>query len=946
MPPQASLGSLYVHLRANATQYNAVMNGVVVKMNKTAVAMAAAGRKMSMMVTAPLLIIGALSVKSFTKFGEQLANVSTMLDDQTMNYLPAYAKALKKLAVEFGEGTETLSKGLYDILSASVAPAKALDVLTTSVKAAKAGMTDTGVAADAITTVLNSYGMAAEEAGKVSDILFATVKRGKTTFAQLAPAIGMVASIASTAGLSFEEVGAALATMTRAGLRTRIAVTALRATVNSFIKPTDDAIEAVKAFGFALNSTTLSTIGLTGVMQKLRDASAEQLASIFPNIRALAGIAAMARQADKQMSDLKLMFNATGLTQKAYNKMTGTLIHSLRQMWQAIKVAAMTIGSTLEPYIKRASDAVSWFAKTWTTLRVEVRKNIIGYAALAATIGPVALAMSGLLKLMGLMVTAVWGLTGGFAAWMLSLNPILLAVVLLAGAAYAFRAAWIQGLETVHNLWRDLLTAWEIGVDWLRNKAIGPFLRWFANSWTTVLADAKTKTKQFVSDFISSLMGAISWWKVMWKAVKDAGEYTVADLDKAWERAKQGWTDAGQAFALTFVAAEEMISKKATQIEDKFQAAMAAIVKEVKVGAAGLSDFVESSAANLERLWEMVKLQAGEDIRSLVNLMKSEIAKLQNIPGVKIEGLEQLKSDLESLAKAATDAQQIIAKVDMASRKAVQDRLDALQMEIELMGYLNEERERAQGLMEFRNLLDKAYNDDLATKNQLLGEYIGKMQTLAQGTTGIEAFKKEIQLAGMEAINLAKNLGEIVVSAVDRLSRAFADMAMGGKVDFRELARSVIGDLMQMIFKALMYRAIMSMFGIPAVPDFSGLMTGFGGGGPGSAGLAVGSFHKGGVIGKTAPATMTLPASMFTNAVRLHKGLRSNEFPAVLERGEQVVPKGGGDERQEPVSVNITNNITAMDTQDVSRALSPLSRQMARQVQGAMRKNHPIRRSG
>lgn len=41
--------------------------------------------------------------------------------------------------------------------------------------------TDSAVAADEITTILNSYGMSAERAGEVSDDLFTKVKRGKTT---------------------------------------------------------------------------------------------------------------------------------------------------------------------------------------------------------------------------------------------------------------------------------------------------------------------------------------------------------------------------------------------------------------------------------------------------------------------------------------------------------------------------------------------------------------------------------------------------------------------------------------------------------------------------------------------------------------------------------------------------------------------------------------------
>jgi TP901 family phage tail tape measure protein len=53
--------------------------------------------------------------------------------------------------------------------------------------------------------------------------------------------------------------------------------------------------------------------------------------------------------------------------------------------------------------------------------------------------------------------------------------------------------------------------------------------------------------------------------------------------------------------------------------------------------------------------------------------------------------------------------------------------------------------------------------------------------------------------------------------------------------------------------------------------------------------------HKGGVVGKDPPSfTRWLPASLFNHAPRLHSGLRSDEFPTILQKGETVIPKGGG----------------------------------------------------
>ncbi|KKM72025.1 hypothetical protein LCGC14_1424600, partial [marine sediment metagenome] len=342
---RAALGPLKAGLAAAKSAVTKAMSMVTATIKK---AMAVSYKWIK---RAMLAISGAVlaSIYAFSKFSEQMANVSTMLDDQTMNFMPAYSKAIKKMAIDFGEGTASLSKGLYDILSASIAPAKALEVLGVAAKAAKAGLTTTAVAADAITTILNAYGLSADKASNISDILFATVKRGKLTFEELAQSVGKVAATASVAGLSFEEVSAAIATMTRSGLNAFLATTALRSILSGFLKPMESAKKAAKGLGIELNSTTLRTIGLTGVLEKLKDATPELLAALIPNRRALAGFAAMIKNTEGQLFDLNLMLNSAGLTQKAYEKMTKTLKFSLDKLKQSFVILATTLGGTLAP---------------------------------------------------------------------------------------------------------------------------------------------------------------------------------------------------------------------------------------------------------------------------------------------------------------------------------------------------------------------------------------------------------------------------------------------------------------------------------------------------------------------------------------------------------------------------------------------------------------------
>lgn len=291
------------------------------------------------------------SIKEMANYELELANISTMLDTTSMKFMPRYEKGLSSLAIKYGEATSTLSKGLYDILSASIDAADALDVLDVAARAAKAGLTDTGRAADILTTIINAYGMSAKDAEKISDILFATVKRGKTTFDELASSMGMVVSLAATSGLVIEEVSAALATMTRAGISTDMAVTSLKGILTSFLSPTKQNITAAKELGLELNTNTLRTIGLTGAVQKLRGATAEQIAAVFTNVRALTGLSALLTGTEGYMKDLRETTDAAGKTLEAFGKVSDTTVMKLAQASEAWKELKRVIGEQAKPAV-------------------------------------------------------------------------------------------------------------------------------------------------------------------------------------------------------------------------------------------------------------------------------------------------------------------------------------------------------------------------------------------------------------------------------------------------------------------------------------------------------------------------------------------------------------------------------------------------------------------
>lgn len=373
--------------------------------------------------------------KVFADFETQMAQVSTMLDEPE-KHMDGFTAAIRDMSETMGESTETLAKGLYDILSAGVDPAKALDVLAVSSRAAKAGISDTAVAADAITTVLNAYGLSADRAGDVSDLLFTTVKAGKTTFGELAPTIGKVATLASTAGVSLDEMGAMLGTLTSTGIKTEEAITALSAIVSSFLKPAAEGAEVAAAVGVEMGLAALQTDGLHGTMKKLAGLGPDALAKIFPNVRAMKGILPALSNMEAFADAVRAMEDRAGSTDKAYDKMAGTLTTAFQRLMQTGKTTLSVIGEAIsEPWknflvvITAALKAIRRVLQANGPLLRQIEQIAVATVAaggamvglgvaltvVAGGLGVAATLISAMLTPLGMVATLVFSVGAGFA---------------------------------------------------------------------------------------------------------------------------------------------------------------------------------------------------------------------------------------------------------------------------------------------------------------------------------------------------------------------------------------------------------------------------------------------------------------------------------------------------------------------------------------------------
>lgn len=140
------------------------------------------------------------------------------------------------------------------------------------------------------------------------------------------------------------------------------------------------------------------------------------------------------------------------------------------------------------------------------------------------------------------------------------------------------------------------------------------------------------------------------------------------------------------------------------------------------------------------------------------------------------------------------------------------------------------------------------------------------------------------QVVALEAMERQfQSLEDVARSVTDGMGRAFDEFIEMGSVNFSSFVDGLLADLARIAFA--------QAIGDPLTEGLSSFLTGL----VTPAGATASLFHEGGVVGSGGRSRRVHPA-YFDDAPRYHgggiAGLRPNEVPAILERGERVLPRG------------------------------------------------------
>lgn len=449
-------------------------------------------KKMAKFAIAAGAMIGGLvftiGIRGVAELEEAAAKVKSIAGESLS--LQSIQEDLLKQSTRLGVSVKELADTQYQAISSGIDAADSMQASIQAAKLAKAGFTDSASALNLMASTMNVFGMEGEAAlTKVSDKMLMTQNLGVLTVAELSESLGQVTPIAKAAGLSLDETLTSVALLTKNGLSSSEAMTALKGVMTSVIKPTKEASDMAAQLGIDFSVGAIEAKGFGNWLEEIKEktgGSTEELGQLFGNVRALNGILTLTGDGFEEFDEiLNQVKNSTGSTDEAFEIMTNTLGFKFEKLKNTGKNFLTQIMQTQSGLIGEYIDNLNtWVSENedkiqdWVTAAgegiskiVDFIKSVIDFVKkhekAITTLLVFAATIYGVLKAVALFKTALEILTvvafaadGAFKFTALGKVTLIIAAVVAAG--YLLYRNW--------DLIKEKAAELGINFDWIREK--------------------------------------------------------------------------------------------------------------------------------------------------------------------------------------------------------------------------------------------------------------------------------------------------------------------------------------------------------------------------------------------------------------------------------------------------------------------------------------------
>ena len=460
------------------------------------------GSSMTLGLTVPIVAAGGAATSMAAGFDDAMSQVQGALGGASTDM-----DGLRDLALQLGADTvfsaTESAQAMVELAKGGLTEAQIKGgALAASMDLAAAGQLNLADAAATTVQMMGSFGLGAGDATRIANALAGAANASSADVSDLTQAMSQCSAQAALAGWSLEDTAAALALFADHGVKGSDAGTSLKTMLQRLAAPTDQAAEAIAAYGLNIRDSNgkmkdISGIAdeLTGKLGSLSDAERDAaLQTIFGSDASRAAAILMQSGSEGLAKYIAATNDATAAETMA-NAQKGELSWALENMGGAVESAAIAFGTALAPAITAVAGVIGNVAEAFASLPAGVQTGIAVVLALVAALGP-------LLMVIGSVVAALPAISEGFAvlggALAIPLAPAAAVVAAIAAIAAAIYAAW-----TTSETFRAAVMA---GVDAISSKVqeICAFLAPYVQAFL----DQIVSTVQVAMDTLGPAIGA------------------------------------------------------------------------------------------------------------------------------------------------------------------------------------------------------------------------------------------------------------------------------------------------------------------------------------------------------------------------------------------------------------------------------------------------------
>jgi hypothetical protein len=429
----AKLGDLILRVGADTSKLNKDLGDARKSIAKNTREIQNLGRNLTVGITAPLVAIGASSVKVFADFEQSMAKVKAVSGATNAEF-----QSLENNAKELGRTTRFTASEVsalqLEFAKLGFTSEEITQVTGATLNLAQATGSDLAQSAEVAGATLRAFGLDASETGHVTDVMAAAFSSSALDINSFQDSMKFVAPVAKAAGVTLEEATAMLGQLANNGIKGSNAGTSLRRILQEVAGTGMD-------FGEAMKKSASEVINLADAKDEVGRTASSAFLVLKEGMGDVDGLTQSLIASDGAASDMA----AT---------MDDTAEGAMKRMQSALEGAQIEIGQALAPIMIKLAGIVSDLAGRFASMSDGGQLVIMAISGIAALIGP-------LLLVIPTLVSGINSAKVAFAALNRTMlaNPfgaVAAAIGLVVGAVIMLNNASSEGSDKVGDLKKSL----------------------------------------------------------------------------------------------------------------------------------------------------------------------------------------------------------------------------------------------------------------------------------------------------------------------------------------------------------------------------------------------------------------------------------------------------------------------------------------------------------